>query len=1345
MKLNKLSHIHLFFFLFTAWVVNPAFGQTSSFTSFLSSKSAPKTSLSSIEISAYKNEIKEIYEVAAGIKPGNESGDIFTGYLPQDLYQDYYGIVDDLYQGGIARLGHVKSFETNYKKLYTLSVPSGVDPKIFWWQQYEAIFNGFFQALNTKPEACAKEGEIATTKQCCSGLTKQYKIDFVAAGSCKNTSATCNEHDECCSGLCRKTDFTKPGRCQSVQQCYRPQVLNQDCSPSGATPYCGEGSCTRVNIDSTGLGQCKTDELSCSNNNECCSGKCSNKKCVANYLCQKCAPNGAKPAPGEKCCSGYLDSTSGKCRVLFMPGVNANQIKTNKNIFQKIFSFLIPSAHAQANGCESGQTLTSAQQQLLSNKSKDCAGLDSTQKTQCERAVADLKASYCKDNDVTLNSSEQSEVDQKRQACVANNPQGSEALKECLEEVTTAENSMREGNTSTGVNNTGTAEDGNRFEQFVSKYKAPTISAKTYSDAKNCYFNSFNDNWKAASNVEKNAELFLRSFEYVYVGRGTQDYWQDGKNGNIFKRANKVAKAFRKNRNRVIERTQEIDKEITCKCIAIWGPEQFPQERQDYFNQNCEAEAKELSQKLATGSQNPQGTGSNVDGTTIKNMNELDGQESTQSKLEKDAARMEEIDKGALALSHEKLLIEFLDLRSQAQMDRFVDNQELEKELEALSEYISGTNFEEVWKDEVKDNSLQKHSPPGDSRLLYKWGYKYLGGLLKLIIMIVIVAAFVFAPMLVAAAIAAGALLAGLLLGAFGGNNAAPSVFDIKVVDGKKYNLFYDWDGFERWYVGPLFDNKSSVNETKCRIYAKASACLKSAYAFKDSDMKYLTSIPSEGHFIIDPKLPPFVPANEISIDKMPIYNKTWVQIMNETVDEGVSYLKNEQKQEYGIGPKTLKKDYLKGSKSNLKDKPMEDAIAKNYFIPFRGQFKAKEFDQRESIVNGATKYARCKELMGNADASCNGQFGVEQGDIGYGYLFETDEEAKEWGEYTYELHYVYSSVSKDTYMGYPLLGMDAYFQAVAYNMKLVGSLAAERSKNYSETADLYQKDWERRKGDYQSLGEGSIGTNSRNIKYNKPFFKAFELLEFSQANDLAEFDSVVDQGRKNGSFNRSELNALAAGREKAVRANSDAKKREAFAKDVSKLPGGDLRLSRQSALANDLQKPVDAILNRNPSGAFKNGIFGEGFNSNNLAPGSVAAVNRDNQNDNKPELPTYNFDNNANGSGLDNSFGGSNYQDYNNYGSSSSNKNGSALNDQGMSTSEAERIVNAYENNDSLSQVEEGDTLFTIVSKAYKRNYDRVLTLRSDLEDKNREVIDEDEGEISKKEREKLKDLLMD
>lgn len=1226
-----------------------------------------------------KGQFKSYYDLGVFVTENNEKDDEVKGFLPNDLELVYFKLVQDVFMDGFSNEASMNKFLKDYKKLNKLQPPAQIEPKDFWWPEYEKVINSYISHIENSGLSCAKLGQISTTRKCCRGtLSWRAKADEIPK-SCKRVRTSCSSNSECCSGACFKDSPNAKGMCMPTKMCKPIIEIGQKCIPGD---FCYDG------------GRCRVDKVE-------------NKKEV--FTCQQCVGSAHKElGPNDKCCRGFYKSGN-KCKKLQIPLVPIiRNTEVKKSLLNKIVNFIFPIAHAQST-VNHRTDISEAQKDLIKDKTRVCNQehvLGSRGHEECLASVTrqeeafkqDVSGDYLTDENLT-------ELQQMRDACTMQYETGTDDHTKCMSNADEVEKALVQANKS---NPDFDKEKLNR-EGYLKNYNIPAVTAKTYSDVKKCEFNSFNDSWRDASNQEKNAETFLRAFEYVFSHEGTQDYWHDGEKGNIFTRANKVAKSFRENRYKMMMAMKEVDRKMACKCIAIFGPTEFSADKQSFFNSKCEEEKAQLQAQL--GQDLGKGGGnSKIDGSTLNVTN----------KTENSKAAIEEMDKGAAAISHEKLLIEWLKLRADAQMDRFVDNSELEKELTELSEFITETNFEEVWKGKIENDTVIPGNPDGNTKVMYKWGYKYPSKLFAILMVVVAIAvSFVFPG---AAVFASMGILGAVGIGLYAQSNskgsglkaeevnyvimraawhhsdndgisAAPQLFDVKTAKKKTYKkvlgvVIKYYDGFDRYFVGPHFDMKNSKDN--CKVDARASVCFKSAYR-TDFDNQ------TDPYFIVDPTRPLFVDNKYVKIDSMENGNgKTMPQMINEASSAGYQFLMS-------LRPtKGLKGGYQNGGKNFTKGpngNHMERALEKGYFQPLMGKYNEVEFNQDKikAIIDAAKKYARCKNLI-ECGASPDD---VEENALGFGYLFESDSEALDFAKYAYEIHYKWSHLSANSYMGYPLLGMDEYFQLAAYNMKLVGSLAASRSMQYAETYDLYKADWEKRVGLYDSLGEANLGNKSSNIKYSKDFYDLFKTLDFSGANDLAAFNAKVNTAKSTGSkgskFNSSELAALNAASKHIARVNKDIEKKELFDKESQGAKDRSYILNQKKKQYAAVNSPLSNF-NMKKFGAnsgLKNDIAAlnkklDGFNTKTKSTKEVSPIT-------KIEVPTFggfNGNSSSYSSGQDHSL--SNDTDYSK--------------DTGMSQRQAQSLIDNLDKDSSLTKAREGDTLFSRVSKAYKRNYGRVL-----------------------------------
>jgi hypothetical protein len=831
-------------------------------------------------------------------------------------------------------------------------------------------------------------------------------------------------------------------------------------------------------------------------------------------------------------------------------------------------------------------------------------------------------------------------------------------------------------------------------QDYIDKYNIPGVTAKTYSNMKQCSFNSLNDSWRDASNKERNAEVFLRAFEYVFSHEGSEDYWVENGKGNLFTRANKVAIKFRENRAKMLNQMLEIDKKMACKCIAIFGPIKFSSLKQNFFNQSCEQEKIELQAQLGEDLGKGQAKG-NVDGTSIAKLG------SGVTDLEKKNSEIEEIDKGAIGLSHEKLLVEWLQLRAEAQMSRFQHNSDLEKELNDLSEFISNIDFNEVFKDRIQGTSLIASNPKGDSELLYKWGYTYRPGWFKIfsILTFGIVEGFILNNFFDFDKGSAGSGKAAVTHGMKAAwryhetdeIDAAPEIVDVKTKKKKCVKRVLGvcikyMDGFHRYFLGPRFDNELSDAGNRCMTKGRASTCFRTGYR---------TDLNGEINYIMDPTRPLFVNEEEVAINKMPGYSDTFPQMLNKARDSGVAFLKRKEP------TREIKWGYKNGGDSFGNEDHIGEAISFGHFLPEKGNLIIRKVevedkaDTKSAIERGAAKYAMCKSLKDDCGVTT-----IEDPEIiGLGYLFEVMSEAQTFSKYVYEIHWKWSHLTKNDFMGYPLVGLDTYFKLVAYNMKLVGSFAASRSLQYAEAFQKYNIDFEQRLGEYNSLGEAGAGTKSRNLKYGERFYDLFGKIDFSGESNIEAFDAAMNSATASGEFNSAEVSALSSGRASAIRRNNDIKSQ----KDLEKALAGSTKTA-QSAFAKN-----KAFLEKVNSPLSSVGItkFGGGSNK------GIAELKRATDNLNAKIKDYGDRFSNGEGSGIDSKFkmpkiGG--YKSSYSHPSSSMRDSDSGSQDSGMSGSQVKSLLKNLKKERKDLEPTKSDTLFSIVSKAYKRNYSRVL-----------------------------------
>jgi hypothetical protein len=1311
----------LFLALFVFTIIGQASGSDKTqylLTQIAEDESYYKTSLDSDQKTQF---ITAVEQIAVGaFKERNDADKEFPGWKPADLYNVYFSNVNSMFLAGYTTEANVSQWKIEYTQLINtvlnLTANRNYYSNInnqhnFYKQKYKEVHQNFVNRMSSMNPGCASEGDLTKNKKCCSNHVKLIQEEEFIPGqaSCVKEKQECTTNGQCCSGMCNKETVDGPGVC--LPQTYCSEIRDSGNLCDDQNSICSTGQCINLDISEVTVdNSCLNSANVCQSNSQCCSDSCVNNRCVEISKCMSCKKDGSILESGESCCPGYIN-LGGKCMSpmpVWAPTVNLEK-KKSKNYLEIVLSILIPSAHAT----ETTHEITAAQKELLVEKRSACDTANapgSAEHKICMDGVAAVESTYKEDRFTGLTQVQTDEVAAAREECTSSYATGDDDHKACMKDADDLEKGHLSTNVAAGeaclVHTKGSekykvcmSENGVMGislgkQDYVDKYNIPGVTAKTYSNIKQCSFNSLNDSWRDASNKERNAEVFLRAFEYVYANKGSQDYWVEQGKGNVFSRANKIAIEFRKNRGRMMAEMLEIDKKMACKCIAIFGPAKFSTLKQNFFNSSCEEEKAQLQAELGEDLNKGQTVG-NVDGTSVATVG------SEVSELDKQNAAVEEIDKGAIGLSHERLLVEWLQLRAESQMTRFDNNADLEEELTELSEFITNVDFNEVFKDRIQGTDLIESSPKGDSQLLFKWGYTYRPGWFKIFSMLTfgIVEGFILNKFFNFDKGSAGSGKAAVNHGMKAAwryhesdeIDAAPEIVDVKTKKKKcvkrKLGVCLKYmDGFHRYFIGPRFDNAATDVANRCLVKGRASACFKSGYR---------TDLNGEINYVMDVTRPLFVTAGDVAINVMPGYAKTFPQMVNTARDAGVNFLKG--KEPGG----TIKWGYKNGGSSFGNQDHIGEAIAAGHFLPVSGNLIIKNVelengpDVKGAIKRGATKYAMCKSLKLDCGAS---EF-QDPEVYGFGYLFEAQSEAQLFSDYVYEIHWKWSHLTKNNFMGYPLAGMDTYFKLTAQNMKLVGSFAASRSLQYADAYQKYNTDFNERLGEYNSLGEASAGTRSRNLKYGEQFYKLFGKLDFSGESNIEAFNASMNSASASGEFNTAEISALNSGRASAVRRNNDLKRKKEFEKALANAgPAAKNAFSKNSAFLNKVNSPLSSFGMAKFGGGSKalkgltNAINKMNGNIKDLNKGSSGgSASRYKSNFTMPKMPSYNR-----------SAGTSSVR--------TGDDSDTGLSDSGMSKNQVNSLLKNLKKKKGELEPTEDDTLFSIVSKAYKRNYSRVL-----------------------------------
>lgn len=1177
--------------------------------------------------------------------------------------------------------------------------------------------------LSRSKMKCALPGEVAGNRQCCQEdkndhekynkgkkgieyalddiymhkrpMTENDKkrnseeFDYRRIGG-KDVGATCSNHKDCKSKVCKANYNSATMTCQEPISCYKLKKGNIGTDPNtGATigeecnshPYCGftdkgkncakcnaeekyedKQSCKETNKCSTGdqayqclpishgfsgADECKISGVASSDPSECCSNKVANGKCVNDSKCGLCKNRGDKPDKANNilCCPGLIESLNGKC-VSAMPPF----------ILDVSTSFL--------------------------DKAVDLIQL-----------VIGISSAY--------------------------------------------------------------ADDEPTREEVAREFNISKVNKKEKSDIDECNFNTFNDYWVAADPKLVNSMVVLQAFEVTYSGKGTVDYQteagSDGKSkGSIFERSNKISTDFRKLRKSMRNRFDRMDRDLTCKCLHLLGPVNGFSFKKPNVNITLEDGTKKVfgKKEYYTGSYCG-GIVGNVDAGTLNG----GGMEN-----------IDKIDSGAIGISHEKVLIEWLRMRREMEAEAVIDGQDLEDSLYELSEFID----EYPWYAD-DESSLEPHK-------LYSFRIRYMTGLAKFIVVFLIVLAVTVLTIVsfgsfaaigsavaagVGAMVAAGTFAASVAIGIavvvvavglvswgvsamfksqFKNANLSPRIVDVRTrhrEDRKekgwkwKGGSWYEYDQYDRKLMYPYYSNASEGGEgdTLCSINGTRFKCLKSAYLLPKAYIMMGALIEAKDYPILDPQIPLTVPYSLYDTEKYGP-NKYNYQTL---LEEAFQNYKKELKLTYprkDNGKKRVVEDEHNGTyevpngnseiawgKKKYLDEPdpSTDPNVIKAYVPNSGPdgWKVENFGESRvaAFKAGVEKYVRCKEMKPKDGQGCliTGQDQVEKGAIGFGYFFEDEQNIKDFVDYMYQLHFSWPNLALNADIAYPKMGQDVYFQLIAGQMATYNELAFENMGKLSKLVELYEKDLASRIANYGALNSSATGTKSIQAKFSDKMWAEFNGLGFSNGVAMTQLSARADKLSKTEGLSATEANFFSAVKSHALRKAKQQAKRDNWNKKIGNTPRGKNILKGTSEFIKKFT---------NPLGAKGHSFAGAAANSAPVQKKNMPEKDKEViSNTYSPSQPSYTS-----------SYSG---------GVSSGYEVAESLN-KDLTDAQAKYMLEAAKK--ESNEKADGDSLFIVVSKAYRRNLDRVLVTRVTLDDK---VEEKKEEVIDSSEKAELKKLL--
>ena len=1190
---------------------------------------------------------------------------------PDKHKEELVGQLDSFYRAGFISLTQYNNFISGYMQIRPDS-NSEYPLNMRWKAAYDTYTVSKINNLKNNRPANLNKGEVSTAgAQCASDLINApnpfYEMQNPSCGI--KTGEECTSHDQCCSKFCEGTADDGKGSCIPPQSCYKEVAYGDECGPED--PYCDQSEaipdqeiveCQSVNYNSTNANTCitNTSTQACSSNTDCCSDKCESGKCVPKLICTICKQRGETPTNNRKCCSGLFEALDGTCQpdwptfILPQASTSSDSIKLIKKIVNTTLNLaldlLVPSAVAQ---------------------SAQCSGSGCTTQTGYSNLTGD----------------QERKIDELIKGCMGSGDQAD--IDACMEGVNQQRAALEEENKANGIGPQSMTQ-----EEYVGIYNIPAFTAPEASDVKKCEFNSWKDNWIDASRTEKNAEIVLRAFETILAGNGTSDrIFFDGTNDNIYSRLKEIMKQLRNNRIAMAKALADVDKELSCECMNVFGISSFSSEKQAAYVDNC----KGVGEKIV----------------------DDDGK----NKAEKEVS---ETDQGASGISHEEFLARWLQKRSQAQLERFENNAAVEEEFQKLIDDINAIDWD-------------KHSRTEEK--LYSFTEYWTSGWFIIAVIAVVVVVVVLVVILTggAAAIGLGAGIGGTTAaitgmgvgvtigaGALGGGITAALInnepgehlerdeverdtWSDGIFEKRRYGRYLGWD----WY------EDKSYNSQKCRVRGRKKVCLKNIYVHEPdatlvNDPAYMEIYSAQANSpLIDVWLPLFYPHSDQS---KYIADMEYVKLINEGYDRG---------KQAAINTKPngeVDRDWKKVGRI----RPIIDQGKFNPDISHMtnadGEFKPKYVwnqDKINEIKKAVIKYATCEKLK-----ECGANLTDENADelIGLKYFFQTEDDAKLFADYVYQMHFFWPRLSSDQIYSYPLLGLSAYLDLVNYNVKLLGSLNTMRSSGYADAYEAYNDDLAKRKGDYeQASGDTKMGAISRNAKYSRSLFSAMKLVNFSTGQGVEDFNKAISAGKESGS-----LTAADSIKNHAMRLKEDQKKSAHYLEHANKTERGKKTLEKARAFSERFNDPLSMIKTMNP-GTGVNPLTGKSEAKATDKPAPKAPVISSYK---VPEfkMPKSNYNQPSYGSNANST---------------------QAMPAHGLGPEEVTSMLERARKDRSLRNITSDDSIFSIVSKCYKRNLDRVLVSSQDIEKKNKSktatpVIERKiKPEISDEKKNELKNLL--
>jgi hypothetical protein len=1086
-----------------------------------------------------------------------------------------------------------------------------------------------------------------------------------------------------------------------------------------------------VNYNSSNVMECKPVGASCQSALDCCTDKCVDNKCVMQKKCLHCKKKGEKPEEGESCCPGYYKNLKGFC-------------------VQDLPKFYIP----ETSSFDWKKTFKKALHNIID------LVLPTAHAVQTDCSAEDTKAGECKfqQGHQDLTAEQEKEIDEEVKRCFEKGTK--EEQDKCYKDVNELKKTYIEGNKKIGKMD---GYDGFTQQDYVDEYNIAAFSSKEQSDVKNCQFNSWGDNWMDSTSVERNAEVILRGFEVMMSGVGTQDriYFKDakGKTSNIYKRALKVADRIKEYRKQQAFALAQIDRKMACGCMKVFGPTKFSDEQQSAFKKYC-------------------------DTSDVKSYAE--------NSVEAKEGQIGEDDMGATAISHEKILVEWLRIRAEHQLDRFNSNAMVGGELTELVEELEKLNWDSHKMKEEYIGMYTTHRTAGWIKIAF-----FFNPFLIFAAMI-IEDGFDFKEILTFNSFGSKKSMGAWVADWFNNENVNVSWVDRK--SGSEWGCGFlntkrcqKWKRYLKWphyKNGPFNSAKANLDKGYCDIRSTQKHCISNIYApALDSalaDTEYATD---QWPFInknplVDVWVPKFYPHKD---PKYFVQDMKIIQEFNQSYRDGVKALKE------GLPSGRVSQSYVDRS-------PFQEEIIEK-FAPDMTKMAAPDGtylskytwgqDKINTLKCAVIRYSSCGWLdkcgdqvtMGsdpnpsfdkcfapansyedmwlecntgdihtndantptsandpetivstNGVKSANGKCDDPAQHIGFKRFFQSKQDNIMFANYVYQMHFSWPHLSSDESKSYPLLGFEAYLEYINYNMHLLSSLSAKRATEYHDVHLAYKEDLEKKIEAYKSsLNETKMGDPEEEYRFSDELFAVFKKINFSTGQGAGEIMSFASSSTDNDGITGADLNVASTASSAAMRA---ATRKKAFAHFMREV-GQTLRGKKKIEAAKKHMKRFQGegtFFDREFAKRAKRIEKGKAVIADEAKSSSRAQKEKVEQKTKKlSSAKKFSYGNKKKLSSTHSTQG---YQ----------HRNGNSLNHD-ISNEEVMQVLDSAKKDKTLWENKPGETIFTQVSKAYHRNLKKVLLIEGDVRRKadnsKVQVEIEDKHKIDESAKDELRDLM--